>query len=341
MKRVVMILLLSIFCMSNVLYAGNGDLTVSGSLEMTSTTKGFLPPQMDTTARNLISSPTAGLLIYNTTENAYNLYTGSSWMTLPVADSGGKISGGWLPFQGLRDTARGLRISVNTSENKVVVNAAEVILQDSNGYAKIFTVSNKTGDLTISGAGGRDTGPEQGSVWYYIWLIGKNDGTASALLSQSSTSPAMPSGYTYKGLFGAVYSDPSAALLPFEQIDNRVVWKFNNGIMLGGFTTSAWTQVPSINLNRQFPLTAKVWKVRAGSQGNQMLFAPLYGGYGAHVFRPGVSSTYQAAATSVGGFVFQTARIYWDSFEIPNMDGNLYYYVVNANTDLYAVGWEY
>lgn len=106
MRRVIVILLLSFFCMSNTLYAGNGDLTVSGSLEMTSTTKGFLPPRMTTTQRNAIASPVAGLLIYNTTEGAYNFYTGSSWIALGVqagfvqAFAGQTVPSGWLECNG-------------------------------------------------------------------------------------------------------------------------------------------------------------------------------------------------------------------------------------------------
>ncbi len=48
-------------------------------VEMTSTTKGFLPPRMTTTDRDNISTPAAGLTIYNTTTNKLNFYNGSSW----------------------------------------------------------------------------------------------------------------------------------------------------------------------------------------------------------------------------------------------------------------------
>jgi hypothetical protein len=98
MKRVVKIGLALFFCMNNVLYAGNGDFTVSGSigvgqgtpspsaaLDVASSTKGFLPPRMNTASRNAIASPVAGLLIYNTDTNLYNYYTGSAWLVLATA----------------------------------------------------------------------------------------------------------------------------------------------------------------------------------------------------------------------------------------------------------------
>ena len=48
-------------------------------LDVTSTTKGFLPPRMTTTQRDAISTPPAGLVIYNTTTNVLDFYNGSSW----------------------------------------------------------------------------------------------------------------------------------------------------------------------------------------------------------------------------------------------------------------------
>jgi hypothetical protein len=51
-------------------------------LHLNSTTKGFLPPQMTTTQRDAISSPPEGLLIWNTTTKALNVYDGTSWRAI-------------------------------------------------------------------------------------------------------------------------------------------------------------------------------------------------------------------------------------------------------------------
>lgn len=51
----------------------------SALLDVNSTTKGFLPPRMDSTRRNAISSPPAGLVIYNTSINAFQCYNGTTW----------------------------------------------------------------------------------------------------------------------------------------------------------------------------------------------------------------------------------------------------------------------
>jgi len=54
-------------------------------LDVASTTKGFLPPRMTTTQRDAISTPPAGLMIYNTTTNKLNVRTASSWEAVTSA----------------------------------------------------------------------------------------------------------------------------------------------------------------------------------------------------------------------------------------------------------------
>ncbi len=56
-----------------------GTAPASAALSVSSTTKGFLPPRMTQAQRDLISAPTAGLVIYNTTTNKLNTWNGTSW----------------------------------------------------------------------------------------------------------------------------------------------------------------------------------------------------------------------------------------------------------------------
>jgi hypothetical protein len=51
-------------------------------LQIDSTTQGFLPPRMTTTERDAITSVPAGLVVYNTTTNNLNSYSGSTWVEL-------------------------------------------------------------------------------------------------------------------------------------------------------------------------------------------------------------------------------------------------------------------
>lgn len=48
-------------------------------LDLTSTTRGFLPPRMTSTQRDAISSPPSGLVIYNTTTGKLNVHGASAW----------------------------------------------------------------------------------------------------------------------------------------------------------------------------------------------------------------------------------------------------------------------
>lgn len=66
--------------------AGNGGVAIgalnpaaSAILDLSSTTRGFLPPRMTTAERNAIVAPAAGLTIYNTTTEQLNTFNGANW----------------------------------------------------------------------------------------------------------------------------------------------------------------------------------------------------------------------------------------------------------------------
>jgi hypothetical protein len=70
----------AVFKSGGGLVLGSSSLTSSACLEIVSTTKGFLPPKQTSIQRDAISSPTAGLVVYNTTTSSLNYYDGSSWV---------------------------------------------------------------------------------------------------------------------------------------------------------------------------------------------------------------------------------------------------------------------
>lgn len=53
----------------------------SAQLEVSSTTKGFLPPRMNAAQRDDIVSPATGLVVYNTTANVLEYKTASGWVS--------------------------------------------------------------------------------------------------------------------------------------------------------------------------------------------------------------------------------------------------------------------
>ena len=86
MKKLSIIIALLILY-SSILYAQvgiNADNSApdpSAMLDVKSTSQGFLPPRMTTAQRDAVTSPTAGLTIYNTTNNCNETYNGSSWVS--------------------------------------------------------------------------------------------------------------------------------------------------------------------------------------------------------------------------------------------------------------------
>lgn len=63
----------------------NGAADPSALLDLSSTTRGFGPPAMTTVQRDAISSPRAGLLIYNTTTGKLNVRGASAWEAVTSA----------------------------------------------------------------------------------------------------------------------------------------------------------------------------------------------------------------------------------------------------------------
>ena len=51
-------------------------------LDVASTTKAFMPPRMTTTQKNAIASPTAGMVVYDSTLNKLSVRGVSAWETV-------------------------------------------------------------------------------------------------------------------------------------------------------------------------------------------------------------------------------------------------------------------
>jgi uncharacterized protein (TIGR02145 family) len=65
----------------------NSDPDPSAMLDVKSTTKGLLIPRMTNSQRDLVSSPVAGLIIYNTDSKRVEFYNGTIWTSLSVSSS--------------------------------------------------------------------------------------------------------------------------------------------------------------------------------------------------------------------------------------------------------------
>jgi hypothetical protein len=83
----------------------------SAMLEVSSTSKGFLPPRMDSSARNAIASPATGLTIYNTSIKAFQVYNGTNWYS--TIHFIGESYGGGIVFYIYDNGQHGLIASLN------------------------------------------------------------------------------------------------------------------------------------------------------------------------------------------------------------------------------------
>ena len=95
------IFLLSTFVNAQNVGIGTANQSLSALLDMSSTTKGFLPPRMTQTQRNLIA-PVEGLMVYNTTTKRPNYFNGSEWKdfsdnTAPIV-VGSSLYGGIVAY---------------------------------------------------------------------------------------------------------------------------------------------------------------------------------------------------------------------------------------------------
>jgi hypothetical protein len=126
-------------------------------LDVTSTTKAFMPPRMTSTQRDAISSPTAGMLIYNSTTGAINFYNGA-WTA--GAGSGDMVLADTQTNTGAKtfnDNTLLLRNVANTFNGKftnTVTAARTYTLPDYSGTVGLWDVDlTLAADFEVSNAG--------------------------------------------------------------------------------------------------------------------------------------------------------------------------------------------
>ena len=93
-KSILISLLLLVAATSTQAQVGVGTVTphASAQLDVSSTTKGLLPPRMTTAQRNAITTPANGLIIFNTTNNTLNIYFSGAWYQFSTSLVPGSIA---------------------------------------------------------------------------------------------------------------------------------------------------------------------------------------------------------------------------------------------------------
>lgn len=154
----------------------------------------------------------------------------------------------------------GLALSY-TSATSVSISAGEC--RDSTDVDDILVPSTLTPSLTTSGAGGLDTGAEANATFYHVYVIkNPSSGAVSSLLSTSSTSPTLPSGYTRFRRVGCFQNGGNGDIVPFmcvgvQRTRTYEVWATQSFFMaLSGGSATAYTDV---SLSNTAPSTAKAF----------------------------------------------------------------------------------
>jgi hypothetical protein len=178
----------------------NGSATPSATavLDVTSSSKGVLVPRMSTTSRNAISSPATGLMVFDSSLNAFYFYDGSSWKAVGGDNLGDhkatqniNLNGSYLSGDG---SASGLLVS---AAGNVGIGAASTgprlsVSQTGTGNAGTFTISNSGSnsnalEATTDGTGyaGAFYGPA------YIKGSGMTNGTIALRVENSNSAPLL------------------------------------------------------------------------------------------------------------------------------------------------------
>lgn len=76
-----------------------------------------------------------------------------------------------------------------------------------------------------TGGGFLDTGSIAANTGYYMFVIGKADGTTDFLASASLAAPSLPTGYTKKRRIGWMFTDSSSHVYPFKTIGDETIYR--------------------------------------------------------------------------------------------------------------------
>ena len=164
--KCILILIICIFFIANTFaQVGISSTSItpdaSSILELRSTTQGFLPPRMTSTQRDAITSPATALLIYNTTTNQLNYYSGSAWQ---VVTGGGQAQLNGTGFV----KASGTTISYDNST--YITNANVVFNNQANSYTtgmkQTFQSSATTAGFSFGGITADPSSLTSGDVWF-------------------------------------------------------------------------------------------------------------------------------------------------------------------------------
>jgi hypothetical protein len=185
----------------------------SASLEVQSTTKGFLLPRMTTSQKDAITSPATGLQVFDTTLNQINVYNGTSWVgvgssTIPAVATVTATSGN-IPAINLQSFPTGIfEVDMAAAGSNVTFNAPT---NPVNGGVYTFRFTNVTAHNIDFPASFLD---QTGAVY---------DGNTTLLISQNSFFTSYFNGTNYIcGKEQNIYGQVTISKVPYAISDNQL-----------------------------------------------------------------------------------------------------------------------
>lgn len=118
----------------------------SSLLTLNSTTRGILIPRMTTTQKNAIVAPATGLLVYDLTLGAFNVYNGSAWVSVGGGLPAG--SNGQIQFNNNNVFGASSNLFWDNTNNRLGINASSIAnlnVRGSSGSTQVFSVEGSDG----------------------------------------------------------------------------------------------------------------------------------------------------------------------------------------------------
>jgi hypothetical protein len=188
----------------------------SAVLDLKSTTKGFLPPRMTIAERDLIESPSTGLLIWCTncgTTGSINIYNGTIWANITAVPD--------IPTIGTVIGGNGqATVAFTASENS---NGLSI-----NGY----TVTSNPGGITATGTDSPITFTGLINGTSYTFTVTATNSVGTSLASAASNS-VIPAGAPDAPTIGFVTAGTEVATVPFTAPSN------NRGATITSYTATS------------------------------------------------------------------------------------------------------
>ncbi|KKQ38151.1 MAG: hypothetical protein US55_C0013G0001, partial [Candidatus Levybacteria bacterium GW2011_GWC2_37_7] len=190
---------------------GIGTTTVDPAaiLDIVSQDKGFLAPRMTTIQRDAITSPPAGLFVYNTDTNHYNMHNGTAWQGV-FTSIGDSTTGEAFTEEGTSGTA----LYFYDTDGRGKLTTANL------SGARIYTLPDATGTIVTTGNLTAITavGTITSGVWNGTAVTVANGGTGATTLTGillgNGTSPVTAL-TTSLGISGAISDETGTGALVF------------------------------------------------------------------------------------------------------------------------------